>query len=1665
MFTLPDRLDLGSPKNRYTQNLRAIRLLRRLESDSTQPTPDEQMDLAHYSGWGASAVLDFARETVSRGSWGSYHTGKPVPELGDLLKPGDWEAILDSAPNAHYTDLDVIRAIWEGIRQTGVLKPGSRILEPSCGVGHFLGACPEDLRKNFHATLIELDQVTARIAAACYPEATVKQADFSSCFRDRNGKRDGTLFDLCISNVPFGKIQMSDPGMRLRAQKSAIHNYFISRMLELTRPGGLCVAITSRYTLDGRVAANTCRKLWQTQADLIMSVRLPDNTFRANAGTDVVTDVLFFRRRRQDETALPAPWLDTEVISVTPYHQWQDSCYVVRNRWYSTHPQYLLGVETDSAKMYHSRRAEGHTWDNRADALLDVESRGNRAELPEISRQRHTEQSLGKSYNLEPFPESAPVSELMVRAFQDIQPFPMLESLTVEHISTDIVTSRECVEYSPTTQEQTQLYALYRAAKAVIRLQVERCEDDTLAVAQEELKRCRAAFPHKIHGKEAKKALASSPELLSFLLATERPDGTLEGIYTRRTIYPEAAPELCTDPVDALYRCLDSVGRLSLPWIAATCGQTEEQVELALEQHIYRDPELDCYVLKDEYLSGNVRKKLKIARALALVRNIDALEAVQPEDLQPSEISIRLQAPWMPRDVLVEWIATIAEVDVSRVQVSLVCGSWVLESCPVYYHADVPKTERMSFPELLTHALSGSSPRVWDSEQDINGRDKRVLNAEQTALAEMRVQEMQDSYSKFVWATPERTRTVLDAYNDEMNCVTMRKWDGSFLSFPGMNSDVELRDFQRNGVAQCLLWDKNNHPLFAWMTGAGKTFGAIAAIEKRLQLGLAKKVVVCVPKHLIAQWADDYRLLFPMRADQILCASKESLTPAQRGTFLSQAVVSRCRVVILSHTQLKAIPVQEQTFKDAIKEQRDQLMAAVSDAEQESKMSGEKRASPKLKRLRVMLKNLEAKIRSVEESTKKDNANIVTWEELGIDMFVGDEAHVWKNLMLTSQSEAAGLPTGCQISQDFFVKSRHVQNKGGQLLLLTATPIANTLAEAYVFATYLQPKELKARELDNTDAFLSSFTSPYMSVELDPSCSTYRTVVRLEWSNTGELVKLLHQSWHYVGEKQIGIKLPTLHTGQEIIVETEGSEDLHAYIQDLAERSVRIKSGQVEPAIDNMLKICSDGRWASLVNGPPDGKIRNTKLDEVVKNTHKIWQEYASDRAAQIIFCDLGTPSGRASKPVKHVVDDGEDGQDLQEVLTETGRIEQRKVYAYIRQGLLNNGIPASEIAFLQDHQKDPEKLRKLFADVNSGRVRVLLGSAPTGMNIQERLIALHHVDPVWRPDWKTQRDGRIVRQGNMFEQVYIYLYLTAGSFDAYMWGLVRAKLRVIDQIVSGDASVRRADGDVGDIVLRASEIQAIASGNPAVLKIVGLQNELQKLLALRREFAREQERNRMSLEECPGYIRRARNAIAAMTVMSTTAKDARDAAEGKFRAVVHNVEYTDPDLAGKALLSGMDSVREYCGNFRGLTIGRYLYGKAPTIWLEHGGIRLQAHWNSASGIWLSLGSELRDLPNKIMHEQRYIARQEAEVARASAVYGQKWSLEPEYARKLQTYQSMAESLRGTGFKAQYFPESDIILPDAPAPQPVRVLCQRWMSTGEPDTGDVIQLSMFGTLR
>lgn len=1555
MFILPDTLNLGGPTARYRANITAMRLAKHLTETGTSATDADRDALCRYVGWGDSAVLKLARPAQS-------YTGHNLnEEMREILSEEEQRRLLASTINAHYTDLAVIRAIWYGVELLGL---GSldriRYLDPSAGIGHFLGAAPASLRAKLdRPVMVELDTTTAAICRLLYPEASVENQGFERCFRERSGAR--TLrdwFDLCISNVPFGRVKVADAGMQPRAACASLHNYFITRMLELTRPGGLTVAITSRYTLDGTTSAPVCRRAWSGVAQLELAIRLPETAFKANAGTEVVTDVLFLRKLRPGEAQEAPAWLDVadtplpgkrkkHVYDQSRWHtveieeEFTEPCVV--NRYYTDRPDLVLGTPTLNGTMFakHGGWQESASLEFLSGDFREVKQYGGReTEVNERRRQQREGRYTVEADGRDVAQSMRDVLERYARLCVEPAAAPSVETRAP-------VVSGERV-FEPSTPAQALWWNVYLAAKACIRVQMERCDDEALEAAQQELNCAYDAAPGRATDATCRKAFVDRPDILSFLFALETPRGEKEAIFSRRTILPEPAPVGDVDPADAVFLALDQLGCLDMAWVARACHLSEADVLATLGNRVYMDPVTRAWLLADEYLSGNVRRKLREARAAAerepdaFARNVDALLApgVQPPDLEPADVSVSLNAKWVGEEIVTAFVRHLypapqprkydettyrwSEATLGYAGRARLAGgsSWTLDRPHEAIRDSIEATQkwgtaRMDLHSLLVCGLDGKPPVVYD-EVTHDGKARRVVDQAGTVVAQAKLDDISHEYRHWLWADEERATTLLEAYNDRFNCWRVRKFDGSFLTFPGMNQDIQLRSFQADGAARVLFGDKKSHPLLCWPTGSGKTFGGIVAVEKLLQLGLASKALICVPKHLVSQWVDDYRRLFPGRADQILCAGKDDLSKKERGTFLARAATGGFRVVILSHTQLKAIPVQDETFEAVVREQLAHLEAEIKDLEA---TETDPRKSRPLKQLQTMKANLEGRIRDRSERTKTDSSWTITFEELGFDVFVGDEAQAWKNLQLvTKMGNVAGIRTGkSQISLDFLVKARWFSRTGGRLILATATPVANSLAESFVFATYLQHELLREHGIENADAFFGAFTRTYSSVELEPSCKGHRVVSRLEFGNLPELQFLTRQSYHVVKPEELDMKLPQLATGQEIVRQIPGSPMLRSYIDAIAERvdAIRGRNGKTppQPEEDNMLKVCSDGRWASIVNGDPhNGEIRDTKLDMVVAQVLQHWRETADQCGTQLVFCDLGVPAGE-----KVDVDVETSEQPADEALTEEGQVEQKRVYEYIRQRLLASGVPAREVAFLQEHEGDT--LRGLYTRMNDGDVRVLLGSVPTGMNVQRKLVALHHIDPVWRPDWKTQRDGRILRQGNENEIVYIYIYLTEGSFDAYMWGLIRQKLRVIDQFLYADAmSVRRLEGDVGELVLRAGEIQAIASGNPRVLEFVGLQNELMKLSAVRDAWERGRARMETRQAWIPAQVDRMRREVAShQEAAATWAKRSED-----FEAVVGSRTHYKRVDADEAVLSLAVALLADDPDRHGAHVGRY---------------------------------------------------------------------------------------------------------------------------------------------
>lgn len=1480
MFFLPERLAVSGPKSRYEANVGALRRLKALQQGGYAPAEVSDADraiLCRYTGW-PTQLMNMARSQRPE----HWKAGRLNDDLHVLLTKREQQALLTYGPSSFYTPPPIAREIWNGLERLG-LKQLERIraLFPGAGIGNMVGAAPVWARRRMEKPVgVEPDPLAAELCRFLYPEVQVIAQEFERIYRLHHGERTlANWFDLAIASVPGGGA-VTDPGMTPRSACESLALYFPTRMLELLRPGGVAVLLVPHSVMDGVDAEAVCRTQWACVADLVGAFRLPTDLFVDVGGPSQVTDVLFLVKGQ----ASSRPWIHLENVLLhghrSEYRQqgisWKgEPVYKETLVPYQDHAAINAMFARDEARVLGIQTLNGKQ------RPVSQEKRLTKAQAA-----AEEQRLLRERYTVEPCYGDAPVGRRLQLAILDQLPADVLKApgavtrVAEEQRHAPVTT----VTFEPRSEGQECWWQVYCAGKALIEAQVRGADDQEFEAARKELHRRydRAVRDYgRVRDGKARTLFRGHPGILSFLMALENDKGERESLFAGRIIQPESQAVTTTNPVDALYAALDRTGVPDLAWVGQVTGKTQGEVLAGLGDLVFELPS-GGWVLAEEYLSGNVRRKLDEAVAAAMLdqrfrRNVQALsaEGVQPRRVQPADISVGLNAKWVPPDVVAEFIRTVVPAYTGEVHHVHGGAAYIMDR-PDSAARDSEEATRkwgcstLDAFDLIQAGLDGRTPRV-QVEDNSTGKAKKVEDAEASVVAQVKLSELNAEYQRWLWAEPSRAQRLLDIYNDRFNCWRPRTYRGDYLTFPGMarlvnGKPFDLRPFQRDGVARNIYSDRKSHPIFVWPTGAGKTYGCIAAVEKMLQLGKVDKVVIACPRHLVAQWVDDYRKVFPGRADQILAAGSNDLSPSERGKFLAWVASGGFRVVIMSHQQFKSIPVGDETFEAVVRVQIERLAAEINDLEASDNGDRYTRAVKYLQRQKA---ELERRIEDRQERARRDASWGLVFEQLGFDMFVGDESQRWKNLQLaTRMGRVNGIQTARnQISLDFKVKVRAMTAAGAYLLKATATPIDNSLAEMFVTATYAQDELLKEVGLDNPDAFFGAFTRPYSSVELDPSCSGYRVVTRLEYGNLPELAALARQSWQIVRPSDLNIPIPALVTGQEILVSVPGSEELLAYIKELSHRATLIRAGEVEPDEDNMLKVCSDGRWASITNGnpftaPPEG--RDTKLTRCADKVVEHWRETTAVRGTQLIFCDLGIPKGETGKAREQT----EEAELLQEDMAELGAVEeemtdaerwaQDSVYGTLRRYLVRRGVPSVEIAFARDY-KNPDDKRRLYRMVNEGRIRVLIGSTSvmgTGMNVQERLVALHNIDPTWKPGWYTQRLGRILRQGNLhFDEVYVYSYLTEGSFDAYMWGLIKAKLRVIEQVMWGDVTVRSLDGDIGDTMLRASEIQAIASGNPAVLEFVAVQNELLKLTKVWEARARDRRGMIADLKHIPRAI------------------------------------------------------------------------------------------------------------------------------------------------------------------------------------------------------------------
>ena len=1452
-----DHIGEGGAKAKCRANIEAIRLLKYLEENGFQASSEQQDKLSGYVGWGGiPEVFD-----ESKSEW-----SKEYAELKALLTPEEYEAARGSTLNAHYTSPAVIKAIYEAVGGTGF--EGGRILEPSMGVGNFFGLLPESMA-NSQLYGVELDSITGRIAKQLYPEASITVAGFETT------NRPG-FYDLAVGNVPFGQYQVHDP--EYDRLGFSIHNYFAAKMLDQVRPGGLVVFVTSRYTLDAK--DESVRRYLAERGELLGAIRLPNNAFRANAGTDVVSDIIFLQRREQPFTELP-DWVH---VGTTP------EGFTI-NRYFIDNPDMVLGTPTAESTQY-----------GRQDYTVAPIEGADLSELLHEAVQNihgeYTERDVEEAENTDILPADPDVRNYS---------FTLVDGEVYYREGGIMV--RQSVS-AAMTERIKGLMELRDCTRRLIQLQTEDAGDAEIAAEQQRLNQLYDAYTAKhglISNRENKRAFSddSSYYLLCSLEILDE-DGKLErkaDMFTRRTIQPRRPVEHTETAAEALAVSLNELGRVDMEYMSRLCGKSETEIAAELSGVIFRVPGEKRYATADEYLSGNVREKLREAEAAAKADpsfnvNVEALRAAQPRELTASEIDVRLGANWIePRYIeqfMVEtfqptyWASRSMDVSYSpyisewHIDGKSAVGANDVNACSTY------GTSRINAYKILENTLNLRDVRIYDKIEDADGTERRVLNVKETTLAQQKQQVIKDAFRDWLWKDPKRRETLVARYNELFNSTRPREYDGSHLTFPGMNPEIELREHQRSAIARILY---GGNTLLAHEVGAGKTFTMAAAAMEAKRLGLCRKPMFAVPNHLTEQWASEFLRLYP--SANVLVATKKDFEPANRKKFCARIATGDYDAVIIGHSQFERIPVSQERQERLLRSEIEDITEGIN---QLKRSSGERFS---IKAMEKTKKSLEAKLKKLLDSPKDD---VVTFEELGVDRLFVDEAHSYKNLYYhTKMQNVAGLSSAeAQKSSDMYMKCRYMDELTGSrgIVFATGTPVSNSMTELYTMQRYLQHDTLERLGLGHFDSWAANFGETVTALELAPEGTGYRALTRFsKFFNLPELMNLFREVADIKTADQLMLPTPEVMYHNEVSQPTEIQKKL---VQELSERATKVHARMVDPSEDNMLAITNDGRKLGLdqrVVNPLLPDADGTKVNRCVDNVFRLWQEGAGEKLTQLIFCDLSTP-GKGFN-----------------------------IYDDIKKKLTDRGIPESEIAFIHDANTD-EKKKALFSRVRSGNVRVLLGSTAkmgAGTNVQDRLVALHDLDAPWRPGDLEQRKGRIARQGNMNETVHVYRYVTEQTFDSYIWQTLENKQRFISQIMTSKSPVRSCE-DADETTLSYAEVKALCAGDPRIREKMDLDVQVAKLRLLKssHQSQKYQLEDRL-LQYYPREIAATRVAITGCEADVAT-RDAHSApADGFVGIELQGRHYDERVAAGEALMqilpTIMDTEPVHVGSFRGFDV------------------------------------------------------------------------------------------------------------------------------------------------
>ena len=1386
----------GSLKEKCHGNFRAIEILRTVESERRRATPEEQQTLVRYVGWGGLPQV-FATHEDS--TWQAERD-----RLRELLTPEEYRSAQATTLNAHYTSATVVSAMYEAVQRLGFTH--GKILEPSAGIGHFFGLMPEAMRSQSTLTGIEIDPLTARIARALYPDASIRQQGF-----EQSRLPDGG-FDLVISNVPFGNYKVFDP--EFNQHNFLIHDYFFAKSLEKARPGGLIAFITSMGTMDKQDAR--LRDYLHERAELLGAVRLPNTAFKQNANTEVTTDMVFLRRLQEGEAPCGHDWRELAE------HQNADGVSFRVNRYFAEHPAMMCGRMASEGTMY----SEGEPALVPDERPLDAALSQAIAHLPSAIY-RHVE---SQSTNQGDDPEEIPAPDSVKEGA-----FTLHEGEIAVRRGRTLVLSRGLP--AETTRRIRGLIQIRESVRDVLRTQLEESGDSAILAARQQLNIRYDQFVTRfgpVSTTGNRRAFRHDPDypLLCSLenYNHETKQATKTAIFRERTIH-SAAPVLKAETAkDALVVTLNERGKVDLEHMAALLGKEVSGLTPELKGLIYLDPETNRWETEDSYLFGNVREKLAAAQRAArddprFQENVEALQAVQPEDLPPSQIEARLGAAWIPETDVEAFASSLLGDHPVTISHSPQVGAWFVQGSPQAKVSVSNTTEwgtaRYPALDLIQDCLNLKTPTVYD--RDENGNP--FVNATETEGARDRQEKIKERFKTWVWEDDERRERLCRLYNDQYNSERLRVFNGAHLTLPASSRQVTLRSHQKDAVWRII---QSRNTLLAHAVGAGKTYTMVAAAIEMKRLGLARKPMFAVPNHMLSQFATELLTLYPNAT--ILAAGKDDFAKDRRAQIFSRIATGNWDAVIVTHSSFEKIPLSTSARKDFIEAQIEEIEDVIREQKSES------RGTRLVKELERVRKRLEFKLDALSADEKKDQT--LTFEELGVDRLFIDEAHKFKNLFYTTKmTRVAGLPqTASERAFDLFLKVGHIQerNGGGGVVFATGTPISNTMAEMFTMQRYLQMSSLRRLGLQHFDSWAGTFGETVTAMELSPDGAGYRMQHRFaRFVNVPELMQQFRQTADVQTADMLKLPIPKLETGRPVIVSAPCSSRLQKFVQTLVKRSEQIKSGKVNPKDDNMLKITSEGRLAALdfrLIAPAVPDAPDSKVNLAIEKIHRIWLDSSPLKSAQLVFCDLSTPK--------------------------KGQQREFSVYDDIRAKLIARGIPEKEIAFIQNHDTDTAKAA-LFKAVREGDVRILMGSTlkmGEGTNVQHRLIALHHLDAPWRPSDIEQREGRILRQGNTNEFVSVFRYVTEGSFDAYMWQTLETKARFIAQVMIGDATMRKAE-DVDATALSYAEVKAIASGNPMVIEKAQVDAEVIRLNRLRRQHMDSQHSIRLRIKSAEHNI------------------------------------------------------------------------------------------------------------------------------------------------------------------------------------------------------------------